>query len=387
MKDFKLNLKENAVDFVEKSLEEFVRGHEDQNPREFKYAIIHLAQGLELFLKHILYEEHPYLIYDFPETEGKAKKPWHTVKVDQAIIRISKIYEFDFKKGDREGQILGAIKDSRNDFIHHEVDLKGKEPFTRYAETFKVINWILKETLNVTLNDLLSEEHWEMFTTIDKAHKSYKEGVSPLKFNRVLVPCPICRCKLILKKGDVFQCDWCFAEFEDEKDILYQLNQVDYNQLITEAYFKEKKLSTHECNHCHYKALVFDHEWKEINCFSCEYSPETFECDQCHQKALFFHKATEKVICLSCQYEPPYATLLDCDACDWQTLYRYWKVEDHEQIQKAVCLRCGERQEPDECEICGIRDYDLQSVIWDYDEGGDPIYVHLCQHHYEEYHG
>lgn len=82
MKDFKLNLKENAVDFVEKSLEEFVRGHEDQNPREFKYAIIHLAQGLELFLKHILYEEHPYLIYDFPETEGKAKKPWHTVKVE-----------------------------------------------------------------------------------------------------------------------------------------------------------------------------------------------------------------------------------------------------------------------------------------------------------------
>ncbi|MEC3653513.1 hypothetical protein P9148_00100 [Bacillus siamensis] len=56
-----LRLYDNAIDFINKSKESFILADEG-NLREFKYAILLLANGVELMLKSILEDKHPLFI-------------------------------------------------------------------------------------------------------------------------------------------------------------------------------------------------------------------------------------------------------------------------------------------------------------------------------------
>ena len=72
--EFKLNLLENSIDYLENSLELFEIAdegstHEDtqsniENKRKWKLAFITLIQSIELLLKEALFRENHNLIYD-----------------------------------------------------------------------------------------------------------------------------------------------------------------------------------------------------------------------------------------------------------------------------------------------------------------------------------
>jgi hypothetical protein len=117
MTQLQLNLYENAIDSIKHAIE-----HYTDDPiaeRRYKYAILHLAQGVTLLLKERLSKEHPNFIFkEVHNSEGK------TVDVATVILRLRKIATIDL--GDFEDAINDLVK-VRNIIEHYAVDLSKQE--------------------------------------------------------------------------------------------------------------------------------------------------------------------------------------------------------------------------------------------------------------------
>ena len=86
-----------------------------QNPRNWKYAVLHLVHAAELLLKHRLFVEHPLFIYDNVDT------PRETVSLSRALQRLKSI-SIELSSSD-DAAIKRAVK-WRNEITHYQVDLK-----------------------------------------------------------------------------------------------------------------------------------------------------------------------------------------------------------------------------------------------------------------------
>lgn len=116
--ELEFSLVENAEDFLEASVDH-VRTPE---PRDWKYAILHLASALELLFKAILEREHWSLLFEDVNkasiaslTSGKL----HSVRFDTAIERARKIVGVELKTRDLD--YLGRIHALRNGLQHFTV--------------------------------------------------------------------------------------------------------------------------------------------------------------------------------------------------------------------------------------------------------------------------
>lgn len=344
-----MDLRTNAVDFIERSIEEFYRGHEEGDPREFKYAIIHLAQGCELMFKYILSQKNPWLIYELTNN----KKFNNTVSVDHAIFRIEKI--FGYKPDKEVKNVLENIKKDRNDIIHELVSFtKDNEPFSRFAITFNALNKILKDTIGEKLVDLISPEHKKLFAEIDDAHQSYQQTLEPLKFGNIRVPCPECGFKLLIKnenEPDGYQCDYCFKSFEDEISILRQLNEEEYNDIVTEAYMK--MINAHPV-----------------------------ACESCYETAMILVEEKDEIFCLSCGNSVDYFDRYECSSCGYQTVVIQTEIDSSHLVwEKGYCVKCGEVNYPPECEVCGASGFDIELK---YIPVGESHGFYMCPHHEDD---
>lgn len=61
-----LDLLDNALDSLAEALVKYKEGREDQNPKAYKFAVLHMSHFVELIFKYHLAEKHPLLIYTNP---------------------------------------------------------------------------------------------------------------------------------------------------------------------------------------------------------------------------------------------------------------------------------------------------------------------------------
>lgn len=280
----KFNLLDNGLDSLGESVDYFISGKENDDPRLYKYAILLIAHSVELILKHILEQEHSALIFDRIDDIGKKpENDLYTVDIKTCLSRITNICKIFIPKF-CEDTILKLIKE-RNIIQHFKVSIAEEVIENIFSETYAVIKYLLKDTLKIEIRDYIDEdiiEHLEDIQALDESRKkTAREIIKSKKLERLKfaicdkvffnIPCPICKQKTLAIEGDKIKCFFCLNEFKDWEDCFSQ----DENSYIRDEfsrqilYRKDKDIIIKSCPDCGDDLIYLEHEdrWLCINCF------------------------------------------------------------------------------------------------------------------------
>lgn len=200
----KLDLLENAIDSIVHGLEHYVEGKE--NPTSYKFAILHVAQGVELILKERLRREHWVLIYE------KVEKPItsRTVGFETAVLRMQGICNITLEK---YIDALSKLKDARNEVEHYKVSLSGEEAAALIGSNIPFLVEFLNDELKTTLREHIEDEEiWLELLDIEHVFKqaivkAREELALMLEYKEkdqeypTVVECPMCGLEYIVIKG------------------------------------------------------------------------------------------------------------------------------------------------------------------------------------------
>lgn len=144
-----LSLLENAYDSLFESL---LKANEAiENPRNWKYAVLHLVHAAELLLKQRLFMEHPLFIYDNVDT------PRETVSLPRALQRLKSI-SVELSSSE-DAAIRRAVK-WRNEITHYQVDLKIMQVRAGYLDLYLFVDsFHLEHFKSELLNHIPDEMH------------------------------------------------------------------------------------------------------------------------------------------------------------------------------------------------------------------------------------
>lgn len=147
----KMNLLENAYDFLNSSLSYYSYAEEDF--RAWKIAFINIVQSIELMTKEKLRRSNKFLIYE------NIDNPKNTISFSLALDRMINILELPLEKNDVQ-KIKKAIA-LRNQMMHFEVDLPVQELKSKYSVLFEFATSFHYRFLDGELHNFIDEGLWE----------------------------------------------------------------------------------------------------------------------------------------------------------------------------------------------------------------------------------
>jgi hypothetical protein len=124
-----MNLLENAYDFLNESL----RSADDarERPEEWKFAVLHVVQAIELLLKARLQAAHPVFIYE------NVDRPGNTVSLSQAVTRITGAARIQLTV--REQRSIRKAQRWRDAIVHYEFEMSAYEVESVYVQLFEFL--------------------------------------------------------------------------------------------------------------------------------------------------------------------------------------------------------------------------------------------------------
>ena len=146
----KITLIENAYTFVNEAILNSRKAKLDA--KYLSFSILHLIQGLELMLKHLLHNEHPILIYD------NVDNPKNTVTLKQCLERLMNISNIDIDSN--EIKIINRAISQRNKIVHHEYELNPYQQYSIFIQLFEFIHYFHKKHFQIELHDFIYEKLW-----------------------------------------------------------------------------------------------------------------------------------------------------------------------------------------------------------------------------------
>ena len=146
----KITLIENSYAFVNEAILNARRSKRDATYHSF--AILHLIQGLELMLKHVLRQEHPILIYE------NVDNPSYTVSLSQCLVRLKNIANVDINK--KEEKIIKRAISQRNKIVHYEYEINYFHQRSVFVELFEFVHYFHKRHVGSELHDHIDEKLW-----------------------------------------------------------------------------------------------------------------------------------------------------------------------------------------------------------------------------------
>lgn len=151
-----LDLLDNAHDFINESLKNLRRATNDE-PRQLKFAVINLAQAVELMLKERLRREHNLLVYRNPERGAT------TVTVSQALDRLSRCH-VDLNESDIAR--MRAARDVRNTLMHFRVRATQGQLYAAYVDLFEFAVIFSQEHLGAELHNIIHDDLHDLETLV-----------------------------------------------------------------------------------------------------------------------------------------------------------------------------------------------------------------------------
>jgi len=208
-----LTLLDNAADSLNEALRR-VRDASHDNPRPYKFAVMHFTHAIELLFKHHVALAHPLLIYRNPFTKNLTKEP--TIGLWDAI-------QF-FKNEDRELtketlDDLRWIKDLRNNIEHYKFDMDPREARLTIGRLIRAINEFHDENDFIELGSLIEED---CLGTYEKLSDEYKQKLFEAQRSAEVtagddqpVSCFQCgSARTAVQSGGVAKCHLCAGETE-----------------------------------------------------------------------------------------------------------------------------------------------------------------------------
>jgi HEPN domain-containing protein len=129
VKPIKMNLRENAYDFLNESLRAAVRAESDLTA--WKFAVLHIVQAIELLMKARLHDAHPSLLYENVDTPGK------TVSLSQAVGRITGAARIPLMP--RELRTIRKARQWRDQIVHFEFEMSAYQVTSVYSQLFEFL--------------------------------------------------------------------------------------------------------------------------------------------------------------------------------------------------------------------------------------------------------
>lgn len=153
----KLNLRENAFDYLAASLEYVHREKSQKSRVVWKFALLNLTFAIELFLKARLQKENYLLVYENLEKFKPITRETKTVSSNVLVERVKFILGPDFDKGR-----LRLAQTIRNQMLHYDVKLEFPTVYHDYANLLNFatdfFNKELREDEEDELQDHLPNE-------------------------------------------------------------------------------------------------------------------------------------------------------------------------------------------------------------------------------------
>jgi hypothetical protein len=156
VQDLALDLAGNAYDFLNESLSNAERAAEGE-PALWKFAIVNIAQAIELLLKERLRREHFLLVY------SDIDRKRNTVNVDQALNRLANCgVAFDQEDVVR----LKRARDIRNDIVHFTITVDEEQLRAAYTDLFEFAHIFHLNALDEELHAHILDELWMAEATL-----------------------------------------------------------------------------------------------------------------------------------------------------------------------------------------------------------------------------
>lgn len=299
-----LRLYDNAIDFINKSTESFILADEG-NLREFKYAILLLANGVELMLKSILEDKHPLFINENLDS-GKNT----TVKAENLVKRINLVYEQDKKMIKKtEAENFLAIREVRNQIIHKDVIFTiDNHPTRLYAKTLYSLDLVVRNFKGKILSHVI--DSWNDIVLVEGIKNNYHSHIKGITIDGTPIPCPLCSIeKLIEDNGQIrcFNCNQVYNSLEEaimansNEELIDDLLFAFQNELISQNF------KFGDCPKCG----VEDYSWfnpndNSIHCFNCGLIDSNL-CSKCNKKSAFIvtydignYDTESEIYCMNC---------------------------------------------------------------------------------------
>jgi hypothetical protein len=220
MSDLELSLIENAYDFLEEAVDRLLE--HDESVKRCKYAVLHIAGAIELFLKQCLYNEDWTLIFDKPAKADKAllaSGEFKSVSFENALTRVEEECSVDFGQSKT---VIDNLRKKRNKVQHYQVDLEE-------AEVMSILSKAWTFVMDFT-DGYLSENHTlasqEIFLRIKQKMTKVEEFVDALNAeiepliqdnlerDVLLIECPTCMQPALPLTGEDTQCLFCKHSYD-----------------------------------------------------------------------------------------------------------------------------------------------------------------------------
>lgn len=291
-KDITLQMVENGLNFIAKSIETIEKSDED-----LKYSIINLHAGIQLLLKEILFQEHWSLIFQKIENAEKGKLrtgDFVTVNHDTLIQRLQNICEIQFEK-----QLLDDInwlRKERNKIEHYHLVVNLDVLKSNIVRLFTYLIPFLKSEMiepgYISPEDERLSEITEYLNEFDEYIKSrlklIEDKVSKAK---TVLQCPACQNETVefLDETDAF-CHFCDSQIEN-----FTSQYID-NFIDVYSYIKDGGESP------------------------------LMECPECVQET-FLYLDEDQYICLTCGIYLSQDDITSCDGprCNGKLVYRRYE--------------------------------------------------------------
>jgi hypothetical protein len=224
-----LELEENALDSLVHGVEHFLS---ERRPSDLKYAVLHVFQAVELYMKAKLASIHPILMLAKPEDHAnpdpKSAEFGPLVKRIQAVG--ASVSEDDLA-------VLDCVRRRRNQIEHHRVSLNREDATILVGKTIRFLEEFMLDELGITLEDKVDSK---IYQAVSEAIHSWAERLARAKdlieqlipptkeaLNYQVIDCPECgtdtipvpnprnskltECYLCGMSFDLSTCDVCGA--------------------------------------------------------------------------------------------------------------------------------------------------------------------------------
>ena len=197
MKEIKLNLVENALSFASEAIVKAVLAEEKEH--EWKFAILHMVQAIELSLKELLRMQHPVLIYRNVEAQT------NTVSLHEALSRLHKIA--GFQPTSDESDAIKLASGLRNQIVHHEFSAKTVELKPAFAKLFGFLSDFHRNHLDEAMEEHIDKVLWQKGVAIkDYGEEIFRRAQSRMETDGVdedcMVACPKCGWEALTAFGE-----------------------------------------------------------------------------------------------------------------------------------------------------------------------------------------
>jgi hypothetical protein len=287
---FSLSLTDNAFDFLYDGIEYAKK----DNNRDWKYALLHTANAIELMMKAVLEKEHWSLLFenlDNADKEMLTRGDFQSVKFETAHKRLKSIVGIDFSPN--EEKYLTKIREKRNRITHFSVELHIEEVKSIIAKGIGVFLKLYKEIeTEENFDDKLHHINSELLgfqkyvdLRLAEIRKETKDSEIP---DSIFLTCLICLQETIVidDKYKQLLCKFCGAEFSHE----------DMANYASDGYGGA-------CPECLDGALAFLKDSNEYICTKCGFLTQwncNFQCTSCGN-TYWDENGDENYLCEACK--------------------------------------------------------------------------------------